>query len=125
MSAPAPDDTIALLLRSVVLEVFDERDAAKRADAIPRVFATDAEFIESTGTRRGQADIDAAVVKIHERFPGYRFRLTSEPQTVPNGGRITWGFGPPEVAPRVTGMDIAVVEDGRVALLITFVDPKD
>jgi len=125
MSAPAPDDTIARLLRSLVLEVFDERDATRRADAIPSVFATDAEFIDSTGTRRGQADIDAAVVKIHARFPGYRFRLTSEPQTVPNGGRVTWAFGPPEEAPRVTGMDIAVVKDGRVALLITFLDPKD
>ena len=125
MSAPPPNNTIPQLLRSLVLEVFDERDAARRADAIPRVFATDAEFIDSTGTRRGHANIDASVVKIHARFPGYRFRLTSEPQLVPNGGRVTWAFGPPDEVPRVTGMDIAVVKDGRIAVLITFLDPKD
>ena len=124
MSGVASEDAIRTLLRALVLDVFDEHDAERRAGAIERVFAEDADFIDQTGPHRGRADIEAAVVNLHARLAGYRFRLTSEPQAVPGGGRITWAFGPPEDPSRVTGMDIIVVRDGQVALLITFLDPQ-
>jgi hypothetical protein len=38
-------------------------------------------------------------------------------------GRFDWAFGPPHEPRRITGLDVAVVNAGRIAALFTLLDP--
>jgi hypothetical protein len=41
-------------------------------------------------------------------------------------GRLAWGFGPPNEPAKITGLDVAVVTNGRLSALYAFLDsPKD
>jgi len=125
MSGAASADAIALLLRALVLDVFDEHDPGKRAAAIERIFTADCEFADPYGAYRGHADIEQVVLNIQAKFRGFRFHLTSEAQVIVNGGRITWSSGPPEAPATLRGTDVALVRDGRIAVLLTFMDLPD
>jgi hypothetical protein len=122
---------VAALLRTLVLDIFGEQDAARRALAIESAFATDCVFTDPQAKHFGRAAIDPAVRALQARFPGFVFRLTSEPEVIEDAGRVTWGFGPPGQAPRVTGMDVITVREGQITQLLTFLDlvaqqnPKD
>ena len=117
--------SIESLLRALVLDVFDEHDPDKRAAAIERVFTPDCEFSDPYGAYRGHAEVEQVVVNLHARFSGFRFHLTSEPQAIVNGGRITWSLGPPEAPATVRGTDVAMMRDGRIAVLLTLMDPPE
>ncbi len=125
MSGAGSTDAIASLLRALVLEVFDEHDPDKRAAAIRRVFTADCEFSDPYGAYRGHAEVEQVVLNLHARFRGFRFHLTSEPQIIVNGGRITWSSGPPEAPATLRGTDVAMMRDGRIAVLLTFMDPPE
>jgi len=118
-------DVTALLLRALVLDIFDEHDPDKRAAAIERVFTSDCEFSDPYGTYRGHAEIEQVVLNLHARFGGFRFHLTSEPDVIVEGGRVTWSYGPPGAPATRRGTDIARVRGGRIAVLLTFMDPPD
>ena len=122
-SAGASADVIASLLRALVLDVFDEHDPVRRTAAMERVFAPDCAFSDPQASYRGHAEIEQMIVGLHARYPGFRFHLTSEPQAIVDGGRITWGHGPPGAPPTVRGADVALVRDGRIAVLLTFIEP--
>jgi ketosteroid isomerase-like protein len=44
-------------------------------------------------------------------------------QSVHDAGRLAWGFGPAGEPPRVTGVDVILMREGRIAALYTFLDP--
>jgi ketosteroid isomerase-like protein len=67
-------------------------------------------------------DLDEAVRTLHARLPEFRFHQTSEVQVVGDAARVSWGLGPDGEPARVTGIDVIKVRDGRVALLMTFLD---
>lgn len=118
-----PSERTASLLRTLVLGIFDERDAARRTKAIEDAFAADCDFVDPNQRHRGRAAVEEAVVRLQAARPGFRFQLTSEPQVIDGAGRVTWAFGPPENPKAVTGMDVVTVSGGRIAVLLTFLDP--
>lgn len=115
--------TVDGLLRALVLDVFDEHDPRKRTAAIEQIFTSDVYFASPTsGARHGWAGVNEVVEGLHDKFPDFRFHLTSEPQAIEGSGRVTWGFGPPGGPAKITGMDIIVLEDGKIRILLTFLD---
>jgi SnoaL-like protein len=115
-------DAIAALSRAVLLEVFDERDPDRRAEAINRIFAQDVHFVDHNGKHDGRSEIGAAVDRLHARFPGFRFAPTSAPQLLEGAARTTWKFGPATDPAKITGADTILVRDGRVSVLLVFLD---
>ena len=115
-------EAIASLSRAVLLEVFDERDAGRRAEAIQRIFADDIRFVDYSGTHHGRAEIAAAVERLHARLPGFRFAPVSGPQVLDGAARLGWQFGPPSEPAKITGTDTILVRDGRVSVLLVFLD---
>jgi hypothetical protein len=57
------------------------------------------------------------------KYPGFVFTEIGIAQTLRNCGRLAWGFGTLRDTPAVTGLDIIVVREARIAALYTFVDP--
>jgi hypothetical protein len=114
----------AELLRRNLFEVFGEKDADKRASAIAALYVAEPTTSDPYGEAVGREALSATVSRLHARFPQSVFTQIGEPETHHNVGRIAWGHGAPGVTPTTTGLDVVVVEDGRIARLYTFLDPR-
>jgi hypothetical protein len=119
---PAVAEKVRSLSRAVLLEVFDEREPNRRAEAIDRIFAQDVRFIDHNGTHDGRAEIGEAVNKLHARFADFRFTHAGEPQILESAARLNWTFGPPSDPAKITGTDTILIRDGRVSTLVVFLD---
>ena len=105
-----------------LLEVFDERDTERRAEAIAAIHAPDVAFYEPDQVTRGHDALNARVQSLLDEAPGLVFRPASEPETNHNLERLSWRFGPDGGEPVVTGTDIALVSNGRIVSVYTFLD---
>jgi hypothetical protein len=118
--ADAP--TIEMLLTRNLLEVFGEHDPARRRAAIEELFVEDVVFSDPHQRLVGREALDGAVAALHELLPGHVFRQIGAAQTLTDSGRMAWSFGPAEEPERITGLDVVIVRDDRIAALYTFLD---
>jgi hypothetical protein len=114
--------TVETLLKSNLLEVFGEHDAAKRRAVIEEIFVEDAVFSDPHQRHQGREALDGAVAALHELLPGYVFKEIGAAQARTDSGRVAWSFGPAEDPQRITGLDVVVVRGDRIAALYTFLD---
>ncbi len=115
--------TVDVLLERNLLEVFNGQDAGKRREVIEELWSENCVFIDPEGIHRGTKEVDETVGKLLAQFPGYRFTVVRPAQAQHGIGRLGWAYGPPEDPRRITGEDIGVIEDGRIATLYAFLDP--
>ena len=115
--------TIETLLTRNLHEVFGERDPVRRAAAIRDLFAPDAVFSDPHGRQVGHEALEAAVAALQAKLPDYVFTEIGGPDVLQDSGRLAWAFGPLDDRLRITGLDVIVVEAGRIAALHTFLDP--
>jgi SnoaL-like protein len=120
-------DTLGPLMERNLLEVFGQRDSARRVAVIAELYTTDCTFFEAEERVTGREALNAKVGSILKDAPGFVFRAAGPAQVNHDLGRLRWEFGPEGTAPVVTGMDIAVFERGGIQSLYTFVDkaPSD
>jgi hypothetical protein len=113
-----------LLLERNLNLVFNERDTLRRQQAIQSLFSEHAVFYEGAEQFQGWAAIAARFDEILSPTPP-EFTFTR----VKPGGRIQdleqllWQLGPAHAPPVASGLDVAIIEDGRIKILYTFVDP--
>jgi hypothetical protein len=113
---------LAELMERNLVEVFGEADSARRAAAIAELYAADCTFFEPEERIDGREALNARVEAIRKEVPGFVFRAAGPAQVNHDIGRLQWQFGPAGVPPVVTGMDVAVFQDGRIRTLYTFLD---
>lgn len=111
------------LMHRNLLEVFGERDAARRAGAAARTYAEGVVFHDPDGSATGR---DAVVAKAGELLagaPGFVFAARG-PVRESGGslGLLAWQFGPAGGPPVATGTDIALIGDGLIHTLHTLLD---
>ena len=70
------DNLTELLDRYIAM--WNEADPERRRALIAEVWTEDARYVDPVLQAEGLASIDAMVCGVHERFPGHRFRRTSE-----------------------------------------------
>ena len=115
-----PDMTETLLKRNLH-EVFGERDAKKRREAIAELWTEDCVFIDHNGKSHGRDELDRAVAALHQRFPHYVFSELRPADLLHESGRLAWSYGPPGQV-RIRGEDVVLVRNGRISLMLTFLD---
>jgi hypothetical protein len=115
-------DTLGHLMERNLLEVFGERDSARRAAAIAELYTADCRFFEAEEQVTGREALNAKVGSILKDAPGFVFRAAAPAQVNHDLGRLRWQLGPAGAPPVVTGTDIAVFEHGRIRALYTFID---
>lgn len=121
----ADDQDPGTILGRMVLEVFGERSDGQRAAAVEELFAPDATFSDAEMSVTGRAAIDAAAARILGGAPeAFSSTIVDGPRVVADLARVSWHFGPSPEAPAVRGTDVALVEDGRIARLYTFIEPS-
>ena len=103
---------------------WNETDAGRRRAIIERTWSDDGTYLDQHRDSAGHAAIDAMIATVQERFPGYRFRLSSGIEAHHDRVRFSWSAGGTEAAPLFFGgTDFAVfAEDGRFRAVTGFTD---
>ncbi|WP_293975505.1 NAD(P)H-dependent oxidoreductase [Sphingomonas sp.] len=122
----APDDEtvdFAGILDANLQRVFNERDAARRLEAIAELYADDAMFHERDRSVQGHAAI-ARVVS--ELIDGLLSDATFSAIRLGTGhhdlGRLQWRLGSPDGPAAVTGTDVVHIRNGRIQTIHVFLD---
>jgi hypothetical protein len=101
---------------------WNETAAAARHEAIGAAWAEDASYRDPLFAADGHTALDQMIAAVHDRFPGYRFHLTTPIDA--HHDRAHWGWelaGPDGDAPVATGIDVAIVApDGRLRDVVGF-----
>jgi len=116
-------DNIENLLVRNLHDVFGERDPARRAAAIEAIFDRSCLFSDPRGRHVGHRGLEDAVVALQAQLPDHVFSQIGSVDALQDSGRLAWAFGPPHEPRRITGLDVAVVNAGRISALYTFLDP--
>jgi hypothetical protein len=111
--------TIEQLMRANLLEVFNERDGARRRAAIARTYSPGVRFSDPDDIVEGFAELDAKAQTILDDAPGFSFTLAGPIQVNHDLGYLRWNFGPAGQPPVVRGVDIALVAGGLIISLYT------
>lgn len=114
-------DTIETLIKRNLHEVFGEQDAGKRRAAIAQLWTEDCVFFDHNGKTSGHDELDRAVAALHKSLPGYVFNELGPVDLLHESGRLAWSYGRPGQEP-IRGVDVVVVRDGRISLMLTFLD---
>ncbi len=106
------------------IELWNEADAAIRAQGIAEVFADGATYTDPLADVSGHAGIDAVIAGAQGRFTGFTFRLLGPVDANHHIARFTWELVPAAGGESVVvGSDVAVfAEDGRIRSVYGFLD---
>ena len=124
MSKLLPNDSaLGHLMDRNLLEVWGQRDAERRKVAISQIYTEDCRFFEAgQPVVTGRDDLNKSVGNVLEGTPGFVFRAAGPAQVNHDHGRLRWESGPPGAAPVISGMDVAIFDQGRIRALYTFLD---
>jgi hypothetical protein len=112
--------TITELMHANLLEVFNERDAARRRATIDRVYADDIRWTDDDGVTTGRDALDAKAAELQAKLGDLQL-IAAGPvcQTLGLGYLAFQLVKPGSSAPVVSGFDVAIVRDGVIAELYT------
>lgn len=122
-ASPADLTDYDALLRANAARVFSEPDAAARLRAIAELWTDDPILHEKEATIAGAEAISASIGALLARLPPDTLFVPIAPAAGHHGvGKLLWRAETGGVPGPVTGTDIAVIRDGRIATLYVFVD---
>jgi hypothetical protein len=114
-------DGISTLMHANLLEVFGQRDAGLRREAMGRTYTENIAFTDPEGTVHGYEAVDEQVRKVLDNAPETFVFAPDGPVYARSGtaAALPWTFGPVGGPPAVRGIDIATIAGGRIASLQT------
>jgi hypothetical protein len=112
-------DTMAELMKSNLNLVFGERDPAARRAVVDRIYTEDVTFADAEGVLTGREALHQKAQELLDSAPDFVFTEAGPVYQAQDLGCLAWNFGPAGQPPVVSGMDIAIVADGRIASLHT------
>jgi hypothetical protein len=107
------------------IAMWNETDPARRRDLIAQTWAAGATYVDPAVQGEGHAGIDAMVAAVQQRYPGYRFQLTSPVEAHHDRLRFTWSVAPTDGPTYVKGTDFAVLAADRLQAVTGFFDYVD
>jgi ketosteroid isomerase-like protein len=113
--------SVADLLRRNLLDVFNERDADRRASAIAEIYADDVVWHEPDRVVGGREALASRAVALQAEIPGWVFRPAGPVSVTGDLGHLGFHLGPADQPPAVIGMDIARCKRGVIVELYTLV----
>jgi len=117
-----PEAVAADVIARRYLEAWNETDAGVRRGLIDAFWTSDSTFVDPVMSGDGPAGMDACIAGVHQRFPGFRFRLIGEPDGFGDHVRLSWGLGPAGEDAPVKGTDFLALRGGRLAAVTGFFD---
>ena len=118
-SATTDVERIRELLLENLFAVFNVRDPQRRLEAIARNYTEDVVWSDPDGTMRGHAEMNEQAQKLLDRMPDFVFSAAGPVHVSSDLGLLAFNLGVPEQPPAASGIDVALVRDGRIARLYT------
>jgi hypothetical protein len=110
-------------IRELMLEnlfaVFSERDPKRRLDVIARNYTEDVIWSDPDGTIQGHEAMNEQAQKLLDRIPDFVFSAAGAVHVSRDLGLLSFNLGAQKQPPAVSGVDVALVRDGRIAVLHT------
>jgi SnoaL-like domain len=107
------------LMLDNLFAVVGERDPERRLEAIARNYTEDVTWTDHDGTVDGHEALNEAAQRLFDRMPGFVFSAAGPVRVSGDLGLLDFNLGVPEQPPAVSGIDVALVRDGRIAVLHT------
>jgi hypothetical protein len=101
---------------------WNETDPAERRALVAATYAPGARYVDPVLNGEGHDGIDAMIASVHARFPGHRFRRTTDIDAHHDCARFSWELAPADGAPVVGGTDFVVIAGGRLQAVTGFFD---
>jgi hypothetical protein len=119
MTAPTDPARIRELLLENLFAVFNVRDPERRLEAIERNYTEDVTWTDPNATFNGHEAMNEQAQKLLERMPKFVYSAAGPVRISGDLGLLAFNLGVPEQSPAVSGIDVALVRDGRIARLYT------
>ena len=118
-SATTAPARIRELMLSNLFAVFSERDRERRLQVIARNYTEDVIWTDPDATTHGHEEMNEQAQKLLDRMPDFVFSAAGPVHVSRDLGLLAFNLGVPEQPPAVSGIDVALVRDGRIAVLYT------
>jgi hypothetical protein len=120
VASATPDPArIRELMLGNLFAVFNERDPERRATAIAVNYTDDVIWTDPDETSQGRQALNERAQKLLDRLPDFVFSAGGPVHVSRDLGLLAFNMGVPERPPAVSGIDVALVRDGRIARLHT------
>lgn len=116
----AAHDATAIAQRYIA--VWNETDAARRAELIEAHWTADARYVDPMAQASGREQISALVGAVHQRYPGFRFSLSGNAEAHGDNLRFSWTLGPSGAEDLIQGTDFAQLDAGKLQSVTGFLD---
>ena len=113
------------LLLANLFEVFSERDPERRFEVIGRNYTEDVIWTDPDGAVQGHDAMNERAQELLDRAPDFVFSAAGPVQVSRDLGLLPFNYGVPKQPPAASGVDVALVRDGRIALLYTLVNAQN
>jgi hypothetical protein len=91
------------------IAMWNETDAGRRRGLIAEIWAEGASYLDPMLSGEGREGIDAMVRAVHEKYPGHRFRRTSDVNAHHDRAQFAWELAPEGGPTLVKGVDFATL----------------
>ena len=118
-SSLADAGRIRELMLANLFAVFGERDPDRRSTAIADNYTDDVIWTDPEGTTQGRRALNKRAQKLIDRSPDFVFSAAGPVHVSRDLALLAFNLGVPERPPAVSGIDVALVRDGRIARLYT------
>ena len=109
------------LLLINLFAVFSERDPKRRLKVIEASYTEDVIWSDPETTVHGHEAMNERAQVVLDGLPGFVFTAAGPVRVLRDLGYLAFVHGVPEQPPATTGFDVAMVRDGRIAVLYTVV----
>lgn len=116
-------DLIENLMQANLLDVFNERDDAKRRAAIDRTYAPDVRWTDAEGVSTGRDALEAKCVALQQQLGSLQFVAADTVHQLPDFGYLAWHLADADGQPVTSGFDVALIADGVITELYTVLLP--
>jgi ketosteroid isomerase-like protein len=117
-SATDPERISELMLENL-FAVFNVRDPVRRMEAIARNYTEDVTWTEPDRTTRGREAMNERAQELLDGLPDLVFTTAGPVHVSGDLGLLAFHMGVPEQPPAVSGIDVALIRDGQIAVLHT------
>jgi hypothetical protein len=119
---PTDAARIRELLLLNLFVVFSERDPERRLEAIVANYTEDVVWSDSQATTHGHEELNERAQVVLDSTPDFVFNAAGPVHVLRDLGLLAFNYGVPAQPPAVTGYDVALVRDGRIAVLYTLIN---
>ena len=109
-------------IAAAYIATWNETDADKRRALLDAHWNETADYVDPLMAGRGRDEVGGLISAVHERFPGFRFALVGTADGYADKVRFSWGLGPAGDPSVIMGSDVVLMEGGRIASVIGFLD---